>query len=175
MSQEMWRTFGRQVVAMGTIHPFIANIERIMNDIAKRRKLRLSSASQSRKRGKKKGANYQVLEPRQLLAAAPIITEFLASNDDGLVNDNGDSSDWIEIYNAGDMAVNLAGYTLTDDPTEEDKWAFPSVNLAAGQYLVVFADDDANPGSGTDLYTGFKLKAAGEYIGLYDPSGAGCL
>jgi hypothetical protein len=114
---------------------------------------------------------YQTLEPRNLLAAAPIISEFLASNDDSLVDDNGNSTDWIEIYNAGDASINLAGFTLTDDPNEIDKWTFPSVNLAIGSHLVVFAGDDAAPGSGSDLYTGFSLRASGEYVGLYDASG----
>ena len=130
-----------------------------------------SSPSRRNRRTRKRGPNYQVLEPRQLLAAAPIISEFVASNDDGLVSDNGTSSDWIEIYNAGDESINLAGYTLTDDADETDKWTFPSVNLAAGDYLIVFADDDADPASGTDLFTGFKLSKSGEYAGLYNPAG----
>ncbi len=114
---------------------------------------------------------FQELEPRLTLAAQPIISEFLASNDDGLLDDNGNSSDWIEIYNAGDASVDLAGYTLTDDPSDVDKWAFPSVILAPKQHLVVFAGTDTAPGTGADLYTGFGLSSAGEYVGLYNPTG----
>jgi len=116
--------------------------------------------------------SYTALEPRQMLAAAPIINEFLASNNGGLVNDNLNRSDWIEIYNAGDQAVNLAGYSLTDNPSDTSKYVFPSTNLSAGQYLVVFADNDVDPTSGNDLYTGFSLNSAGEYVGLYDTTGA---
>ena len=115
--------------------------------------------------------SYQVLELRQLLAGLPIITEFLASNNAGLLDDNGNRSDSIEIYNAGDATINLAGYTLTDNASDHDKWTFPSVNLAAGQFLVVRAETDAEPTLGTMLYTGFGLSADGEYLGLYDPSG----
>ena len=117
------------------------------------------------------GLCYQVLEPRQLLAGLPIVTEFLASNSDGIVDDNGGTSDWIEIYNAGDATVNLAGYTLTDTADDTDRWTFPSTNLAAGQFLVVFAATDAQPTQGSDLYTGFGLSADGEYVGLYNPAG----
>jgi len=131
----------------------------------------MSDFSKRRRSARTKQVQYQALEPRKLLAAAPIISEFVASNDNGLSNDTGGESDWIEIYNAGDMAIDLAGYTLTDDAGETDKWTFPSVNLAAGSYLIVFADDDAAPTTGTDLYTGFKLKASGEYVGLYDTAG----
>ncbi len=47
------------------------------------------------------------LEPRRYLAGAPLITEFLASNDNGLRDGDGNASDWIEIHNAGDMPVDL--------------------------------------------------------------------
>ena len=111
------------------------------------------------------------LEPRKMMAADFQITEFLASNSSGLVDDNGQSSDWIEIYNAGNMSGNLSGYTLTDDADISDKYTLPSRNLGAGQYLVVFANDDAAPASGNDLYTGFALSAGGEYVALFDPAG----
>jgi hypothetical protein len=79
------------------------------------------------------------LESRQLLAAGPIINEFLARNDAGLRDGNGRASDWIEVYNSGDEAVDLSDYRLTDDAKEPAKWHFPSVDLEPGGYLVVFA------------------------------------
>jgi hypothetical protein len=131
----------------------------------------MSDFSARRRSKRTKQASYQALEPRQLLAAAPIISEFLASNSSGFTNDNGNQSDWIEIYNAGDASINLAGYTLTDDVDETDKWTFPSVTLNAGDFLVVIADDDDAPTTGVNLYTGFKLSASGEYVGLYNTAG----
>lgn len=102
---------------------------------------------------------------------APLINEFVAANSNGLLDDNGNATDWIELFNNG-PAVNLAGYSLTDDPGDTSKYVFGNRTLAAGEYLVVFAGDDVDPTSGTDLYTGFGLSSSGEYIGLYDPSGA---
>ena len=58
-----------------------------------------------------------------LPGAVPVITEFLASNANSIDDDNGNSTDFIEIFNAGDTAVNLAGYSLTDDPDEPQKTA----------------------------------------------------
>ena len=49
------------------------------------------------------------LEPRLLFTAVPLITEFVASNDTGLQDENGDRSDWIELFNDGDTALDLAG------------------------------------------------------------------
>ena len=128
-------------------------------------------AASTRRKRSPKVLTYQHLEPRQLLAGLPIISEFLASNSDGIVDDNGDTSDWIEIYNAGDAAINLAGYTLTDDAGHPDRWTFPSTVLADGEFIVVRASTDADPSQGNELFTGFGLSSEGEYVGLYDPTG----
>ena len=106
-----------------------------------------------------------------LPGAVPLINEFSASNRSVIDDDNGNSSDWIEIYNAGEDSLNLAGYSLTDDPTDPTKFVFPSTTLDGGRYLVVFAADDSDPSQGTDIYTGFGLSAGGEYLGLFDSAG----
>ena len=64
----------------------------------------------------------------------PLITEFLASNDSTLDDEDGESSDWIEIFNAGDTALDLDGWHLTDSAANLTQWTFPDVSLAAGQY-----------------------------------------
>ncbi len=82
---------------------------------------------------------FELLESRRLLAADLRITELMASNNRTLADGNGDSSDWIELYNASTEALDLAGWRLTDDPEVLDKWTFPSYMLGADEYLVVFA------------------------------------
>src|SRR5687768_14535541 len=82
------------------------------------------------------------LEPRQLLAADVLITEFMASNNGGLRDGDGDSSDWIELFNAGDSAVDLGGYFLTEEADELSKWPFPAGTIVGpGNTLLVFASD----------------------------------
>jgi hypothetical protein len=99
------------------------------------------------------------------------INEFLASNGGGLLDENNDASDWIEIYNADTVTVDLAGWYLTDDSADLDKWQFPSRVLTPGQFLVVFASDkDRRPATG-QLHTNFKLSAGGEYLGLVGTNG----
>jgi len=100
------------------------------------------------------------------------ISEFLASNKAGLKDEDGDYSDWIELHNGGSTPVDLAGMSLTDDATIPTKFTFPSVTLAAGEYLLVFASskDRADPTS--ELHTTFALGAGGEYLGLYDADGS---
>lgn len=97
------------------------------------------------------------------------INEFLAANVTGLMDENGEPQDWIEIWNYGDSTVNLAGYSLTDDPDDPARWTFPATNIGAGGFLVVFASgkDRKIVTSVTNrLHTNFKLGADGDYLGL---------
>ncbi|MCA9259211.1 MAG: chitobiase/beta-hexosaminidase C-terminal domain-containing protein, partial [Planctomycetales bacterium] len=111
------------------------------------------------------------LEERLALAAQPIISEFMASNGSTLLDGNGSASDWIEIYNHGDEAVDLAGYALTDDPLDMQKWTFPSVSLGPDEYLLVFASGDGVADLAGNLHANFSLSAGGEYLALTDPGG----
>src|SRR5215217_7930411 len=74
-----------------------------------------------------------------LVRADVIITEFVASNQNGLVDENGDNSDWIELFNDGTAPVDLAGWHLTDDALEPGKWTFPSTTIEPRGFIVVFA------------------------------------
>lgn len=92
--------------------------------------------------------------------AAVYINEFLADNDSGLRDGNGTRSDWIELYNDGTNAVNLGGWYLTDSTNLLTQWQFPSTNIAAGGYLLVFASGVATSGyrdASNYLHTTFKL------------------
>ncbi len=83
------------------------------------------------------------------------------------------AADWIELHNTGAEDVNLTGWSLTDDPGETRKWIFPNITIPAGGYLVVFADGlDLRNNPGGYLHTNFSLSKDGEYVGLYDMSGA---
>jgi len=84
----------------------------------------------------------------------------------------GVESDWIELYNPTDVAVNLEGWSLTDNDDIFNKWIFPAVSIEPKGYLLVLAsgEDVTNPGE--RLQASFKLSASGEYLGLYDASGS---
>lgn len=111
------------------------------------------------------------LEPRTMLAAAAVITEFMASNSATLADEDGDYPDWIELYNPGLESIDLEGFYLTDDPDNLTRWQIPQTSIAAGQYLVVFASGkDRTPAAG-NLHTSFKLNAGGEFLALVGPDG----
>lgn len=98
-----------------------------------------------------------------------VINEFLAANvsTNGLVDEDGQPSDWIELLNRGTNTVNLGGWSLTDTTDTPAEWTFPSTNLAAGHYLVVFASGKDRRLPGAPLHTNFKLSSIGNYLGLY--------
>lgn len=135
---------------------------------------RRSLSRRRRERGHRRVARLESLESRCLLAADPMISEFLASNRNILEDGNGESSDWIEIGNAGDTSIDLHQWYLTDDPERLTKWRFPDQPqslLDPGEYLVVFASGDGVSDKAGKLHTSFRLSAGGEYLALVMPDG----
>ncbi|MEO6034811.1 MAG: lamin tail domain-containing protein, partial [Verrucomicrobiota bacterium] len=119
------------------------------------------------------GASWTVTLNSDAAASAQtnvVINEFLTRNTgaNGLRDEDGLLDGWIEIYNRSGAPVNLAGWSLTDDPGGLSKWTFPSTNIAAGQFLVVFASAKDRRVSGANLHTNFKLSSSAGYLGLFN-------
>ena len=96
------------------------------------------------------------------------INEFSASNS-ALIADPeyNNYSDWVEVYNAGSLSVNLKGYFITDNFNQPEKWPIlTDANIPPGGYFLIWSDDMA-----TGFHTNFKLAAEGEEIALYNSSG----
>ncbi|MEM7384832.1 MAG: lamin tail domain-containing protein [Verrucomicrobiota bacterium] len=83
------------------------------------------------------------------------------------------SSDWIELHNDSESAVDIAGWSLTDDKDEPAKWPFPAgTSIPADGYLIVLADNPTKPiAEASYLHANFKLSSNGEYVGLFDRDG----
>jgi hypothetical protein len=103
--------------------------------------------------------------------ASIVISEFLASNTAGLKDSDGETSDWVEVYNRGKVAVSLAGWRLTDDPNQTERFVFPEVSLEPGKYLLVFASGRPSNAGEKELHASFRLKASPDYLGLFDADG----
>ncbi len=100
-----------------------------------------------------------------------LISEFMASNGVTAQDEDGDSSDWIEIYNASNDEVDLTGWTLSNDSGELSQWPFPSMNLAPKELLIVWASGKDRRNPGQPLHTNFSLNANGEFLALVRPDG----
>ena len=98
------------------------------------------------------------------------ISEILADNQQGLKDDDGKRSAWIELHNVGMMAINLAGWFLTDNPTNLTKWRFPGVVLLPDKFIVVFASGKNRTTDLAHLHTDFQLNKQGGYLALVNPA-----
>ena len=117
-------------------------------------------------------ATLLLLAPLLIQAQSTVyISEFLARNKSVLADEDGAFSDWIEIYNDANSPTNLAGWFLTDTPTNLTKWVFPSTNVAAKDFLIVFASGKNRTTPGLPLHTSFSLDGDAGYLALVMPDG----
>jgi hypothetical protein len=98
------------------------------------------------------------------------VSELLMDNRSGLKDDDGVRSPWIELGNAGRSPVNLAGWFLTDTPTNLTKWRFPGVVLLPEKFIVVFASGKDRAKDLAHLHTNFRLSREGNYLALVNPA-----
>jgi hypothetical protein len=91
------------------------------------------------------------------------ISELCAQDDGFLIDELGQTEDWIEVANVGDQPVELSGYALVDDTAK----AIPLAPgpLAPGEAKVFFAD--GQPEQGVRHLT-FRLAEGGEHLRLLD-------
>src|SRR6185503_19839857 len=99
-----------------------------------------------------------------------VLSEIMAENDNGIHDEDGDTSDWIELYNAGSDIVNLNGWYLTDDVLNPTKWRIPAAAVAPSGYLLIWASEKDRTNSPLAFHTNFKLESNGEYLALIDPN-----
>ena len=111
--------------------------------------------------------NVDVNNDGSCLPADIVINEILTANYGSITNlydEDGDSPDFIELFNTTNSAIDLGNWMLMD---EGEKWIFPSgVSIAANGYLTIWASGKDK--STSQLHTNFKLSSEGEYLGLYD-------
>jgi hypothetical protein len=70
-----------------------------------------------------------------------VINEVMPSNFSTIADEDGDYSDWIELFNPEDSSINLSAYSISDDANELNKWIFPDINLSPKDHLLIFASD----------------------------------
>jgi len=106
-----------------------------------------------------------------LSAQNVVINEFMVLNNKTLQDQDGDWSDWIELYNAEATAVSLQDWAISDNANKPAKWVFPEVEIPSGGYLVIFASGKDRREVPGELHTSFNLSGSGEYLGLIRPDG----
>lgn len=94
-----------------------------------------------------------------------MINEFMATNSTTIEDQDGDFSDWIELYNTTNSTISLLNYSFSDDSNNLNKWIFPEISISQHGYLLVFASNK-NILDTTELHTNFKISASGEELYL---------
>lgn len=103
-----------------------------------------------------------------LFAQQVNVNELMSRNDDVIADEDGDFSDWIEIYNKSQTSINLLGYKLSDNAEIPEKWTFPDIEIKPDSFLLVFASGKNR--TFPVLHTNFKISSEGEPILLSNPN-----
>lgn len=95
-------------------------------------------------------------DPEELSRGAGqvVISEFMEKNRTVLRDEDGDFSDWIELWNQSDEAVDISGWNLSDRENQLG-WTLPEMSLQPGERIVIFASGKDRQGE--QLHTGFSL------------------
>jgi hypothetical protein len=97
------------------------------------------------------------------------INEFVASNQTGEMNENGQYADWIEVYNTMPYEINLHGMYISDDATHLQKHVINGdIALPAHTWAVLWADQNVSVSA---AHLNFQLNAGGESIILSNSTG----
>jgi len=97
-----------------------------------------------------------------------VISEVMAANSTAVPDENGEFSDWLEIYNGTGADLNLEGVMITNR-SDRITFPFPSYELKAGEYVIVFATNSYQLDPALPFHGKFKISSVGETLYLYDP------
>ncbi|MBN2452992.1 MAG: lamin tail domain-containing protein [Candidatus Omnitrophica bacterium] len=104
-------------------------------------------------------------------AGTLMITEIMGSNS-AVIDKNGHSPDWIEVYNGTGKKINLKGYRLSDKPDSPARWIFPEREIAPGEYLLVYASGKEKSLADGELHANFRLSKKDKGVYLSDRGGS---
>lgn len=104
---------------------------------------------------------------------ALIINEVMADPITGLTDEDGELSDWIELYNTTDYAISLDNYALSDKENKPLQWRFPQGAVVAphGYYVVFCSGKDRAASASSVPHANFKLSAEHDTVVLSDSHG----
>ncbi len=101
------------------------------------------------------------------------INEVMVANDNSIVDDYGNRSAWIELFNSNFAPLDISSVYLTNDSTQPKLYPVPigdvNTEIPSRQHIVFFADGEPNKGT---FHTSFTLKPGEDnWIGIYDADG----
>ena len=99
-----------------------------------------------------------------------LISEVMSANGSALPDENGNFSDWVEIWNSTDTAMNLKGISLSNR-SDRARFLFPEMILAPDERIVVFCDKTNQNEAGRELHAKFKISSLQCTVFMFDTQG----
>lgn len=87
---------------------------------------------------KKMTLTFALLLAFTMTYAQIVINEGSNKNYSGIVDEEGEYDDWIELYNPTANGIDLYNYTLTDTSLLPAQWTFPHFTIPAGGFEVIY-------------------------------------
>lgn len=88
--------------------------------------------------------------------AQVVLNEASHKNYTQILDEDGETEDWIELYNTSDSVVNIQGWALSDNRDEPTKWVIPNVPMPPQATQLFFASDKDR----TDYELGLNWRTA---------------
>ena len=89
----------------------------------------------------------------QQLDAQVVINEVQAANRTTILDEDGESSDWLELYNAGNTPQDLTGYGVSDEGDQPHRWVLPEIALEPREHLLVWCSGKDRTDVSSELIT----------------------
>lgn len=93
------------------------------------------------------------------------ITELMSSNSSYLSGPYGNTTDWVELYNAGKTTIHLSDYCLTDSSNLQ-KYPLPDKTLEPGKYVVLLLSETGKRIKQGYSWLPFNLSSSGDRLYL---------
>jgi hypothetical protein len=87
-----------------------------------------------------------------------IINEIMQSNVECIMDDIHEFPDsWVELYNAGDQAVNLKDYQISTKNKVKKAWQLPDMTIEPQKYVIIYSDKEGKEDN--RLHADFRLES----------------
>lgn len=87
-----------------------------------------------------------------------VINELMQSNVEYMIDDINEFPDsWVELYNAGDAAVNLKDYKISNKNKPKKAWQLPDMTVEPNGFVVIFCDKEGKEDN--RLHADFRLES----------------
>ena len=94
-----------------------------------------------------------------------LLSEAMSSNSSYLVGPYRNTTDWVELYNAGTETIDLSGYYMTDS-SNLTKYPLPEKSLEPGKYMVILLSESGKQLKAGYSHLPFNLSASGDRLYL---------